>query len=91
MITQTTILSCSFCGKIQKEAKKLLVGLDHYICDECITSFTHSSDSISKTEIAEKKCSFCGKSRSEVREMIEQKDNRICNECLSVCVEIINA
>ena len=29
-------LSCSFCGKIQKEVKKLIAGPTVYICDECI-------------------------------------------------------
>src|SRR6516164_7790726 len=29
-------LSCSFCGKNQKEVKKLIAGPTVYICDECI-------------------------------------------------------
>ncbi len=29
------ILTCSFCGKNQKETKKLIAGLDGYICDCC--------------------------------------------------------
>ncbi len=32
----TTSLSCSFCGKPQKEVKKLIAGPTVYICDECI-------------------------------------------------------
>ncbi|MBI5496731.1 MAG: ATP-dependent Clp protease ATP-binding subunit ClpX [Deltaproteobacteria bacterium] len=31
------ILSCSFCGKTQKEVKKLIAGPGVYICDECIS------------------------------------------------------
>ncbi|MES2769088.1 MAG: ATP-dependent Clp protease ATP-binding subunit ClpX [Bdellovibrionota bacterium] len=31
-----TGLSCSFCGKSQKEVKKLIAGPGVYICDECI-------------------------------------------------------
>jgi len=30
-------LSCSFCGKSQKEVKKLIAGPTVYICDECIS------------------------------------------------------
>ncbi|MEE9382736.1 MAG: ATP-dependent Clp protease ATP-binding subunit ClpX [Nannocystaceae bacterium] len=30
-------LSCSFCGKGQKEVKKLIAGPSVYICDECIS------------------------------------------------------
>jgi len=29
-------LSCSFCGKSQKEVKKLIAGPSVYICDECV-------------------------------------------------------
>jgi ATP-dependent Clp protease ATP-binding subunit ClpX len=29
-------LACSFCGKSQKEVKKLVAGPTVYICDECI-------------------------------------------------------
>ena len=30
------VLHCSFCGKSQKEVKKLIAGRGVYICDECI-------------------------------------------------------
>ncbi len=33
---QSGNLSCSFCGKSQKEVKKLIAGPTVYICDECI-------------------------------------------------------
>ena len=29
-------LRCSFCGKTQREVKKLIAGPGVYICDECI-------------------------------------------------------
>jgi ATP-dependent Clp protease ATP-binding subunit ClpX len=29
-------LTCSFCGKSQREVKKLIAGPSVYICDECI-------------------------------------------------------
>ena len=29
-------LTCSFCGKSQREVKKLIAGPTVYICDECI-------------------------------------------------------
>ena len=31
-----TSLHCNFCGKSQKEVKKLIAGPGCYICDECI-------------------------------------------------------
>ena len=30
------ILKCSFCGKGQKEVRKLIAGPTVYICDECV-------------------------------------------------------
>ncbi len=33
---ENTSLACSFCGKSQKEVKKLIAGPTVYICDECI-------------------------------------------------------
>ena len=33
---QTELLKCSFCGKSQKQVKKLIAGPGVYICDECI-------------------------------------------------------
>ncbi|MCC6438508.1 MAG: ATP-dependent Clp protease ATP-binding subunit ClpX, partial [Acidimicrobiales bacterium] len=32
----TELLKCSFCGKSQKQVKKLIAGPGVYICDECI-------------------------------------------------------
>ena len=34
--TSKSSLNCSFCGKSQKEVKKLIAGPGVYICDECI-------------------------------------------------------
>ena len=34
---QTEPLKCSFCGKEQKEVKKLIAGPTVYICDECVS------------------------------------------------------
>jgi ATP-dependent Clp protease ATP-binding subunit ClpX len=52
-------LSCSFCGKSQKEVKKLIAGPSVYICDECIElcneiiadEFEREGQLASKTEI----------------------------------------
>jgi len=33
-------LSCSFCGKSQREVKKLIAGPTVYICDECIEEYS---------------------------------------------------
>jgi ATP-dependent Clp protease ATP-binding subunit ClpX len=36
IVEKRETLSCSFCGKSQKEVKKLIAGPTVYICDECI-------------------------------------------------------
>ena len=36
MSTSKDDLSCSFCGKNQKEVKKLIAGPQTYICNECV-------------------------------------------------------
>ncbi len=42
-------ISCNFCGKNQKEVKKLIAGPDVYICDECV----HLCADIVKEETAQ--------------------------------------
>ena len=32
----TKDLSCSFCGKSQKDVRKLIAGPSVYVCDECV-------------------------------------------------------
>jgi hypothetical protein len=36
LTTDGALVKCSFCGKSQKEVKKLIAGPGIYICDECI-------------------------------------------------------
>ncbi len=53
------LLKCSFCGKSQKQVKKLIAGPGVYICDECIDlcneiieeEFSSTSEEISFTEL----------------------------------------
>ncbi|MGB8361175.1 MAG: ClpX C4-type zinc finger protein, partial [Acidimicrobiia bacterium] len=52
------LLKCSFCGKSQKQVKKLIAGPGVYICDECIDLCNEiieeefsSSEEISFTEL----------------------------------------
>jgi len=76
------LLSCSFCGKHQKQVKKLIAGPNVYICNGCIDqvhTVLAASDQTATTPIAtiqhvggenrEDRCSFCGKSRHRVEAM----------------------
>src|SRR3990170_7481154 len=38
------LLKCSFCGKSQRQVKKLIAGPGVYICDECIDLFNEIID-----------------------------------------------
>jgi ATP-dependent Clp protease ATP-binding subunit ClpX len=55
-MNETTPFACSFCGKTQKEAKKLVSGPEVFICEECISLCVDIiSDEHEKTEISAKK------------------------------------
>ncbi len=43
-------LKCSFCGKTQKQVKKLIAGHDVYICDECVELCNEIIDEENKIE-----------------------------------------
>lgn len=97
------LLSCSFCGKRQKQVAKLIAGPGVYICDGCIarvhTVLAASGQRVS-TPIAtiqqvsdqsrDERCSFCQKRRHQVEAMAAAGEARVCNECLDLCDEILS-
>lgn len=72
------LLVCTFCGKGQKQVRKLIAGTGLYICDGCITLAGNllRSGRPAATTLGEMKaapeyathiqCSFCGKHRAQV-------------------------
>jgi hypothetical protein len=97
------LLSCSFCGKHQKQVKKLIAGPHAYICDDCIDRVHSVLGPAGKTagspitsihqvsvEAHDTRCSFCAKGRHQVEVMAAAGDARICGECLALCDEIIS-
>jgi ATP-dependent protease Clp ATPase subunit len=97
------LLSCSFCGKSQKQVKKLIAGPDVYICDGCMRraqaviaepgwAASTASAAIEQVsaETGAEQCSFCGKHRHQVAAMASAGDARICDECLKLCDEIVS-
>ena len=54
MSTNNAALRCSFCGKGQKEVKKLIAGPGVYICDECIDLCMDIIDEEKDKEVAVK-------------------------------------
>ena len=97
------LLTCSFCGKSQKQVKKLIAGPQVYICDGCVgrvraviaepgrtVSTTIATIQQVSDEAGAEQCSFCGKPRHQVAAMTSTGDARICNECLALCDQILD-
>jgi hypothetical protein len=72
------LLACTFCGKEQKQVRKLIAGPGVYICDDCITlagNLLRTGDA-AVTAFGEMiampghatgiQCTFCGKDRRQV-------------------------
>jgi hypothetical protein len=95
------LLSCSFCGKTQKQVRKLIAGPGVYICDNCIELADRviATGEVAATPLsavtslghdaATAKCSFCGKHRHKVSGLAAAAGGMICTECLVLCREII--
>jgi len=98
-----TMLKCSFCGKHQKQIRKLIAGPGVYICNECIekadrviangeviaTPLSAMKPVGEDKDAATVKCSFCGKRRHQVSGLAAAARVAICTECLALCHEII--
>jgi hypothetical protein len=78
---QKTRLACTFCGRSQREVRKLIAGPGAYICDGCVELARRvvSSGSAAGTPLGRihpvleqdggTRCRFCGKRRDEVANM----------------------
>ena len=99
------MLECSFCGKPQKQVRKLIAGPGVYICNECIeradrviaTGKPAATPLSAMTSAGDHnqygapvKCSFCGKRRHQVTGLASAARVTVCTECLALCHEIIN-
>src|SRR6266545_6637536 len=86
------VLGCSFCGRSQREVRKLVAGPAVFICDHCIRqgnealAATRSEDRAgapdSDSRGAAAGCSFCRKSPPKVKLLLGAQGNRICDVCL---------
>ena len=96
-------LSCSFCGKSQKQVKVLIAAALAYICDGCVSrahaviaapgrtaSTPIAAIQAVSDEAGAQQCSFCGKRRQQVAAMASAADTRVCSECLELCDEIVS-
>jgi hypothetical protein len=96
------LLACSFCGRSQKEVRRLVAGPVVYICNDCILSAQEvtstgrahvgrtGSGPVMGTSLAGD-CSFCGKDRVEVDDLVScVTEHAICSECLEICLEVLD-
>jgi hypothetical protein len=96
---------CSFCGREQRQVRKLVAGPGVYICDPCIMAavgVTASGRAAKDPTLqpvpgsSQLLCSFCGKARTEVQALVsappgdEHEPPTICGECLGLCGEILS-
>ena len=96
---------CSFCGREQRQVRKLVAGPGVYICDPCImaavgvtASGRPAKDPTLQPVPASSQllCSFCGKARIQVQALVsapareEHEPPTICDECLGLCGEILS-
>ncbi len=96
---------CSFCGREQRQVRKLVAGPGVYICDPCILAAVGvtASGRPAKHPIlqpvppsSQLVCSFCGKPRTQVQALVSvparegHTPSTICDECLGLCGEILS-
>ena len=101
----TDQLICSFCGREQRQVRKLVAGPGVYICDPCIMAavgVTASGRAAKDPKLqpvpasSQLVCSFCGKARIDVQALVsapareEHTPPTICGECLGLCGEILS-
>jgi ATP-dependent protease Clp ATPase subunit len=100
----TCVQNKTFCGKQQKQVRKLIAGPGVYVCNECIdradrviaTGEPAATPLSAMTPAGDHnkygapvKCSFCGKRRHQVTGLAAAARAAICTECLALCREII--
>src|SRR6266487_171882 len=96
------LLLCTFCGKTQKQVKKLIAGPNVYICDGCVDlakSVLGDGQPVT-TQVAEltagpgdeprTQCSFCGKRRDQVASLVVSSARTGRNTAAAICNECLD-
>src|SRR2546429_2919677 len=96
------LLACTFCGKDQKQVKKLIAGPSVYICDRCVdlAKAVVSSGELVSTGFAELaagpadeprvQCSFCGKCRDQVADLVVSSVQTERKAPAAICSECLD-
>ncbi len=92
--------ACSFCGRAELKARRLVAGPGVYICESCVDlgrrviAKGQPAGTAKATLVAvaadntRERCSFCGKRRHQLDGLASSGDVLICKDCLKLCDEI---
>jgi hypothetical protein len=94
---------CSFCGRSQVDARKLVAGPGVWICEQCLASArrvmidsTPIEDDLERFALAAPddhnvRCNFCGNMPGRVEHIVTGGSplRGICGRCLKLCEEVI--
>ena len=95
-------LLCSFCGKSQRQVKKLIAGPGVYICNGCVDlandvindgrPVTTQAAELSAGSVQEPRvqCSFCGKRRDQVPGLVVSSARTGRNTPAAICTECLD-
>ena len=95
------LLACTFCGKDQKQVKKLIAGPSVYICNGCVdlAKSVISDNEPASTPVAELsagteqeprvQCSFCGKRRDQAAALVVSSALTSRNSPATICAECL--
>jgi ATP-dependent protease Clp ATPase subunit len=96
------LLACTFCGKDQKQVKKLIAGPSVYICDGCVdvAKGVIGTGQPVTTQVAElsagpgeepkTQCSFCGKRRDQAAGLVVSSAQTGRNTRATICTECLD-
>jgi len=93
--------ACSFCGRAELKARRLVAGPGVYICESCVdvsrrvigTAEPAATANATLVAVAaentRERCSFCGKRRHQLDGLASSGDVLICSDCVKLCDEIV--
>ena len=96
------LLACTFCGKQQKQVRKLIAGPGVYICDGCtdlaktvvgtgeIVSTGTAELSAAREDEPKTLCCFCGKRREQVTGLIVSSARTGRGNPATICAECLD-
>ena len=93
MREQPTRSVCTFCGRGADAIRRLLVGPEVGVCEECVGAVRKELAATAPLPASPganaPACGFCGKSRGHGVRVIEGARHHICEECIELCADML--